>query len=280
MKGDDHLGIRTDLAVERLELAGASLPAGAKREEEDLRGVTLVTVRVTDKEAAKALGKPEGQYLTVECAPFRKAPADFEAEVLAVAEAVSRLLPEGPVLVTGLGNASITPDALGPEVVNLMLATRHIGPEFASSLGLGRLRPVSVIAPGVLGQTGMETCEILTALVKETSPAAVIVVDALAAGDPSRLGATVQVCDTGISPGSGVANRRKELSRQTLGIPVVAVGVPTVVDYPQEGQREPMMVTPREVDTVIENAAKTVAFALNKALQPELALEDILALVQ
>ncbi len=274
------MGIRTDLAVERLELAGESLPKGAKREEENLKGVTLVTVHVTDEEAARKLGKPEGRYLTVECAPFRKAPADFEAEVLAVAEAVSRLLPEGPVLVTGLGNASITPDALGPEVVNLMLATRHIGPEFAASLGLGSLRPVSVIAPGVLGQTGMETCEILTALVKETSPAAVVVVDALAAGDPSRLGATVQVCDTGISPGSGVANRRKELSRQTLGVPVVAVGVPTVVDYPLEGRSEPMMVTPREVDTVIENAAKTVAFALNKALQPELALEDILALVQ
>ena len=105
-------------------------------------------------------------------------------------------------------------------------------------------------------------------------------VDALAAGDPARLGVTVQVCDSGISPGSGVANRRKELSPRTLGVPVVAVGVPTVVDYPRETSPEPMMVTPREVDTVIENAAKTVAFALNKALQPELALEDILALVQ
>ena len=273
------MGIRTDLAVERLELAEKSLPHGAIRSEETIHGIPMVTVQVEDTNAAEVLGKPIGKYLTVECTPFRKTPENFEAEVMAVAETVSRLLPDGPILVAGLGNESITPDALGPEAVNLMLATRHISPELAASLGIKALRPVSVIAPGVLGQTGMETCEILAALVKETSPAAVIAIDALAAGDPARLGATVQVCNTGISPGSGVANRRKELSEKTLGIPVIAMGVPTVVDFSVEGS-EPMMVTPREVDLVIENAAKTVAFALNKALQPELELEEILALIQ
>ncbi len=126
----------------------------------------------------------------------------------------------------------------------------------------------------------MESCEILSALVKETVPAALVAVDALAAGNPARLGATVQVCDSGISPGSGVANRRKELSQKTLGIPVIAVGVPTVVDFPSEGRREPMMVTPREVDAVIENAAKLLAFALNRAFHPQLPLSDILALVE
>ena len=273
------MGIRTDLAVERLELSGGGLPKGARRSEEILNGIPLTEVRIEGEEAARLLDKPQGCYFTVECGPFRKTPADFEAEVLAAAEAVSRLLPEGPVLVAGLGNESITPDALGPEVVNLMLATRHLPPGTAAALGLGALRPVSVIAPGVLGQTGTETCEILAALVREISPAAVIAVDALAAGDPARLGVTIQVCDTGISPGSGVANRRKELSPQTLGVPVIAVGVPTVTDF-SAGGGEPMMVTPREIDLIIENAAKTVAFALNKALQPELRLEDILALVQ
>ena len=273
------MGIRTDLAVERLELSGGPLPKGVRRTEKVLNGVPLTEVRIEAENAAKLLGKPQGCYFTVECTPFRKTPENFEAEVLVTAQALSQLLPEGPVLVAGLGNESITPDALGPEAVHLMLATRHLPAGTAAALGMGTLRPVSAIAPGVLGQTGIETCEILAALVKEVSPAAVIAVDALAAGDPARLGATVQICDTGISPGSGVANRRKELSAQTLGVPVIAVGVPTVTDF-SAGGGEPMMVTPREIDLIIENAAKTVAFALNKALQPGLRLEDILALVQ
>lgn len=200
--------------------------------------------------------------------------------MLALSEALSRLLPEGAVLVAGLGNVSITPDALGPAAARQILATRHVGEETAAALGIRSFRPVSVLAPGVLGQTGMETCEILAALVRETKPAALIAIDALAAGDPERVGTTVQICDSGISPGSGVSNRRKELSRRTLGIPVIAIGVPTVVDYPRENDPEPMMVTPREIDTVIENAARTIAMAVNCALQPELSLEDLMALTQ
>lgn len=272
------MNIRTDLAVERLDLS-APLPSGAACRELRLHGVPCTLVEICGQQAARAVGKPEGQYYTLSCTPFSRTPEDFSAEVEAVAGVIGGLLPrEGTVLTVGLGNSSITPDALGPETVRLLLATRHIDGESAALAGLPGLRPAAAIAPGVLGQTGMETAEILSALVREIRPAAVIAVDALAAGDFSRLGATVQVSNSGISPGSGVANRRKELSAGTLGVPVVAVGVPTVVDYPGKSGA-PMMVTPREVDVIIENAAKTIAFAINRALQPELSLEDLLALV-
>lgn len=279
-KGKIFLSIRTDLAAERLAAIKNRPICGASQKEETLHDIRLITVTVSDHEAAAALEKPMGRYLTLICAPFRKAPEHFEEEVLALSEALSRLLPEGAVLVAGLGNASITPDALGPAAARQILATRHVGEETAAALGIRSFRPVSVLAPGVLGQTGMETCEILAALVRETKPAALIAIDALAAGDPERVGTTVQICDSGISPGSGVSNRRKELSRRTLGIPVIAIGVPTVVDYPRGDDPEPMMVTPREIDTVIENAARTIAMAVNCALQPELSLEDLMALTQ
>ncbi len=272
------MNIRTDLAVERLDLS-APLPAGAGCREFSLRGVPCTLVEIRGEAAARTLQKPAGRYFTLSCTPFRCAPEDFPAEVEAAAGILRSLLPrKGLVLTVGLGNDSITPDALGPETARLLLATRHIDGESAALAGLPGLRPAAAIAPGVLGQTGMETAEILSALVREIRPSAVIAVDALAAGDFSRLGATVQICDSGISPGSGVANRRKELSPATLGVPVVAVGVPTVADYPGQSGA-PMMVTPREIDVIVENAAKTIAFAINRALQPGLSLEDLLALV-
>lgn len=272
------MNIRTDLAAERITQAGIA-PEEIAWQNFSLHGVPCTMATIADEETAHRIGKPCGRYYTLNCTPFSQAPENFSAEAEAVAEAlVSLLPPSGMVLTVGLGNSSITPDALGPEAVHLLLATRHINGELAVSAGLDNLRPAAAIAPGVLGQTGMESAEIIAALVHETNPAAVIAIDALAAGDPSRLGATIQICDSGISPGSGVANRRKELSKKTLGIPVLAVGVPTVVDFhPADG--DPMMVTPREIDTIIENAAKTIAFGINRALQPSLSMEDLLALV-
>ena len=203
------------------------------------------------------------------------------------------LPPEGMVLVVGLGNAQITPDALGPLTVRQILATRHIPAQLAEQTGLSGLRPVAAIAPGVLGQTGIETGEIILSIVRDLSPAAVVAVDALAAGSPERLGCTIQLSDSGISPGSGVLNARKELSRQSLGVPVLSLGIPTVVDggtlvcgllgcedesrVPEEARA--MMVTPRDVDALIERGAKHLSLALNAALQPQLSLEEISYLV-
>ena len=174
----------------------------------------------------------------------------------------------------------------------MVLATRHIQGEYARSAGLDDLRPTAVLAPGVLGQTGVESGEIVKGLCGVVSPAAVVAVDALASRSLARLGCTVQLCDTGIAPGSGVGNSRKELTETLLGVPVVAVGVPTVVDAatlardltggeesevavaPRGAQ---MMVTPREIDLLIGRASRLVAMAINAALQPAYSPADLCA---
>ena len=206
------------------------------------------------------------------------------------------LPPKGTVLVAGLGNEDITPDALGPECMNLLLATRHISSEFAESLGLGSLRSVAGIVPGVLGKTGIETVEIISGVVKKISPCCVIVIDALAARNVARLGTTVQIADSGVSPGSGVGNSRKAINIDTLGVPVIAVGVPTVVDaltmafdvfekadipVPSDDftEHRQMMVTPKEIDSLIDKAAHLIAMGINLALQTELTAADITEIV-
>lgn len=288
---------RTDLAIERLDLAAEVLPSGVTREEVRKGTVKITTVTIDDPSSARILEKKMGRYITIEPTGFRSVPQNFEAEVETVAEYIASLLPEGcgSALVVGLGNSQITPDALGPKVIQNTLATRHISQKLAEEIGLSELASVCAIAPGVLGQTGIETAEIVAALCRETSPDVVIVIDALASKSIFRLGTTIQLADTGISPGSGVLNHRRELSRETLGVPVISLGVPTVVDLKtivsdytgaqytassaEFAQAETMMVTPREVDVLIEHAAKTIGFAINKALHPSLQVEDIAALV-
>ncbi len=284
--------IRTDLAVECLTDTGPSLPQGVRRDTETVGQTPITRVSIETPEGAKAIGKPVGNYVTVETAPFHRFTSEFEDQVQIVGDELKKILPDGPALVVGLGNSAITPDALGPEVINLIFATRHLQQDLSSISGFDNLRSTAAIAPGVLGQTGIETAEIVSAIVRELKPCGVVVIDALASREIARLGATVQISDTGIAPGSGVANHRKELSQKTLGVPVIAVGVPTVVDMntiaedlageqpitlPDKGRS--MMVTPREIDTIIENAAKTVAFGINLALQPSLSLDDIISLV-
>ena len=284
--------IRTDLAVECLTDTGPSLPQGVRRDTETIGQTPVTRVFIETQQAAQTIGKPIGKYITVETTPFHRFTSDFEDQVKIVGDELKSLLPDGPALVVGLGNSAITPDALGPEVVNLIFATRHLQKDFAAISGFEHLRGAAAIAPGVLGQTGIETAEIISAIVWEIKPSAVVVIDALASREIARLGATVQISDTGIAPGSGVANHRKELTEKSLGVPVIAVGVPTVVDMntiaedlsdgqpvslPEKGKN--MMVTPREIDTIIENAAKTVAFGINLALQPSLSLNDIISLV-
>ena len=276
---------RTDLAIEVADEAQhlTDEDVGKDTFREGDTCVTRLHIR-TDR-AARALGKPQGAYITVEVPPLTDNEETLGKAAGLVANELTALLPaEGSVLVVGLGNRAITPDALGPESADMVLATRHIGGEFARSVGLDDLRPTAVLTPGVLGQTGTESGEIVRGVCTVVHPVAVVVVDALAARSVARLGCTVQLCDTGIAPGSGVGNNRQPLNAETLGVPVIGMGVPTVVDaatiareFRDRGEEAPdltprgaqMMVTPREVDVMIHRAARLVAMAINGALQPD-----------
>ena len=231
-------------------------------------------------------------YITAEIPNLTKYSCADESVMTILGSLLSDLLPkDGTVLTVGLGNDNITPDALGPLSCSMILATRHISGELAKSVGLDSLRPSAVHTPGVLGQTGVESAEIIKGIVRQINPAAVIVIDALAARRLSRLGCTVQMSDTGIIPGSGVGNSRAEISKSTLGIPVVSIGVPTVVDAgtlvhgligestPLKKENSNMIITPREIDLVIDRAARLVGMAVNKALQPHISAEEILMLL-
>lgn len=291
------MSARTDLAVECLNFAKELSPEGVEKEVFEKNGMEVTRVRVVNDTGARLIGKAVGEYLTVETSDFKCAVANFEQEVNTIAELLSPLIPrnaDSGVLVAGLGNMQITPDALGPKAIQYTLATRHITKELAGQIGLEGLQSVAAIATGVLGQTGIETAEIVSSVASELKPSCVVIIDALAARSVDRLATTVQISNTGISPGSGVQNRRKELSQETLGVPVVSIGVPMVVDmttvaYDMLGEGNEsekvsdkgrtMMVTPREIDLAVEHAAKTVAFAINRALQPNLTLEELVGLV-
>ena len=282
------MNIRTDLALERADFSKKGLN-GVFFLEEEKENVTISRLVIETDEAAKKLKKPIGKYTTLTLPRFTKCGSLDLVAVNVFAKEIRRLLPTKTesVLVAGLGNTAITSDSLGPEVAKKIIATRHIPKEMKKELSLGKLLPVSVIAPGVLGQTGVETGEILLGLVERIKPTSVIVVDALAARSISRLGCTVQLSNTGICPGSGVGNSRKEISEKTLGIPVVSVGVPTVVDINtllydmgvEKSSNSDMIVTPKEVDMMIDRAAEMLAVGINSALQASLSLEDIMGLI-
>lgn len=276
--------IRTDLAVE--SFTEEKLPEAVHKE---TRGSAfeITEIIIDDDSCLESLGKGRGRYITLEGGSLSRFSDDYEAMTAELSDELRRLVPEGEILVAGLGNNDITPDALGPQVAAKVLATRHLRDELDADEEefLTSLRRVSVFAGGVLGQTGIETAEIVRAIVRELQPKAVIAVDALACSDISRLGTTIQLSDTGISPGSGVSNARKELSEKNLGVPVIAVGVPTVVDMHTIVRsltgRSPkkdlpnMMVTPRDIDRLTERASQLIAFGINLALHPALTPDDV-----
>lgn len=230
--------IRTDLALEARESYDADdvRIRGVKVEEETdkEREIYTTIVKIETENGAKAMGKPVGTYITIE-APNMSAPdEDYHREISEeLAKHLCRMLGKrrGSVLVVGLGNRDVTPDALGPDVVNNLHITRHMIREYGRlSKDLEKAGEISAIVPGVMAQTGMETLEIIKGVVDETQPEVVIAIDALAARSTKRLNRTIQITDTGINPGSGVGNHRNAINEETLGIPVIAVGVPTVVD--------------------------------------------------
>lgn len=287
------MSARTDLAVEMIDEDAKSLPRGIDRRLRKSSACSITEIEVTSELAGLKIGKSKGRYITIETDRLSSAPADFEEQAQNVADEITALLKRHGCgiengIVVGLGNSDITPDALGPMAVSKIIATRHLKGALPKGHELSSLGVVSAIAPGVLGQTGIEAAEIVDSVCSEIKPKFVIAIDALACSDVSRLGTTIQITDTGISPGSGVQNRRKELTETTLAVPVIAIGVPTVVDMhtivenitgsPPDKHLPNMMVTPRDVDKLIERAARLIACAVNRALQPQLSFADIAAL--
>lgn len=295
------MNFRTDLAIERQEYKQKEKLDGVLSDIKNEKGIKVTSIEIISEKGEKLLSKPIGKYITAETDKIEYGTDGFFRAVEVVAKELSSLLPKkGSVLVAGLGNEAITPDALGPKALSLLLATRHIGSGLSDSLGLGELRSVAGIIPGVLGKTGIETVEIISGVVEKTKPECVIVIDALASRSTARLGTTVQMCDTGVEPGSGVGNKRRGINSRTLGVPVIAIGVPTVVDavtmtfdlLENSGidisehlflnklkDQRGMMVTPKGVDSLIDKAAHLIAMSINKALQPTLSVRDIMAIV-
>lgn len=292
---------RTDLAVEATQLwqeqAGETTQLRGVQARDSVReGYKVTTVRILGESGAQALGKPVGTYITVELDGLLRREEDaFPRAARALAAELRGLLDlkEGDaVLVAGLGNRAITPDGIGPKAADYTLVTRHLVEQVPEQFGA--FRPVSALAAGVLGTTGMESGELISAVVEKTRPACVLAVDALASRSLRRVGRTVQLSDTGIVPGSGVGNHRMALNRETLGVPVIAIGVPTVVDAATlacdllseagredldpaalSGAGENLIVTPREVDTQVGDLAKVIGYGIDLALQSGLDVADI-----
>ena len=265
------VGCRTDLAAEELPQNGGEL-SGVKSRQYERDGFAVTDVEVLDQQGSISLCKPIGRYLTVDLTGFfRREEDSFPRAVELLAACVGQLLPLGAddsILVAGLGNPAITPDAVGPETAAVTLATRHLKAQMPEEFAM--FRPVSVCQTGVLGTTGMESAELIHAIAGAIAPSAIVVVDALAARSSDRLCRTVQLTDSGIIPGSGVGNDRAELSPRNLGVPVLAVGVPTVVDA-----GDGLIVTQRDIDKYVKDAGKLIAYALNMSFHHGLTVSDI-----
>ena len=300
-------GFRTDLAMECIGENDGRMD-GVQVSTHRVGDITHTRIRIETESAAELLGRGKGEYVTLECSDLPTCEARRrDALSKMMAHDIKRLLPQnGEVLVVGLGNRNVTADALGTRVVERMLVTRHLHQAITGELQ-GKLRGVSAIAPGVLGLTGIETAELCRGLVQHVQPATVIAIDALAAYETQRICTAIQITDTGIQPGSGVGNHRLGLTKETLGVKVIAVGVPMVVyastiardamsrlidsygvfdsgheDAAQrllrqvaEGFLGDMVVTPREIDELVLNVASLLADGLNRALQPAVDAETL-----
>lgn len=287
-------GIRTDLALEARESwqeqrsAAEEIP-GVSVTEEVRGGIRLTRLEIRSAEGAAALEKPEGVYVTLEIeSVLRREEAAFEGAAQLLAEQLRSCLPgqmQQGVLVAGLGNRAVTPDAIGPAAADQIIVTRHL--KQSAPQAFAGFCDVSVLRTGVLGTTGIESAEVIGAVCRRLQPDCIIALDALASRETRRLCRTVQLTDTGIVPGSGVGNSRAALNRETLGVPVIAVGVPTVVDAgslaaaltgktPDGRQPEAaMIVTPREIDQRVKEIARLVGCGVNLALHPELTIRDV-----
>jgi spore protease len=316
--------IRTDLALEAKEISqkryGSNIP-GILTENEDIEDIHISRVRIISEEGERNLGKPQGVYITLEMVDIRNRDPEYgEMVSRQLGKEINNLVKLGrkdSILVLGLGNWNITPDSLGPKTIGKLFVTRHIM-EYMPEQVDDRLRSVSAVAPGVLGITGIETGEIVRGVVEKIKPDLVIAIDALASQKASRIGSSIQIANTGINPGSGIGNKRTGLNKHTLGVEIVAIGVPTVVyartigkdslDLLVDVLREnagagseflkileqmdeekvdilldrilsqsfgDLVVTPKEVDTLIEFTSGIIADGLNMSLHNNITFEEI-----
>ena len=291
--------IHTDLALEakeRYEENNVEIRGVCIEEEYDKeKDIRTTLVKIETENGARAMGRPQGSYLTLEAPNLSIPDEDYHREISEeLARQVKKLIPEKKeltVLVVGLGNRQVTPDALGPDVVDNLKMTRHIILEYGvQAMGEQNRYQVSGLVPGVMAQTGMETLEIVKGVINETRPDVVIAVDALAARSTKRLNRTIQITDTGIIPGSGVGNHRNGLTKETLGVMVIGIGVPTVVDAAtivqdsmerllqtlEEKEKKEfleemippalysMFVTPKDVDETMKRLSYTISEGLNR----------------
>lgn len=274
------VNVRTDLASEAFDNAGGNSVPGIEVSEETIRDIRVRSVNITGTAAAAAVSKPQGIYYTMELHDFMtRSGADFSQTALALSELILRCA-GGSVpklsLIAALGNPDITPDAVGPLAASNILVTRHM--KELDSAGFAHFSSVALCRTGVLGTTGLESAVQIKSLCSVLKPELVIAVDALAGSDASRLCRTVQISDSGIAPGSGVKNNRLQLNKETLGVPVIAVGVPTVIDAAGLGAgrgTENMFVCPREIDSVVRSAGRLIGYGINLALHSGLSIEDI-----
>ena len=273
--------IRTDMAAELRRRQTGELP-GVGCQEEELRGLKVFAVDIFSREGELRLGKPQGQYYTLSLPRwFDRGCESFEDAVYALAELIKRCLPgeHEQVLVAALGNPDITPDALGSLAAVSVLVTRHLKEKEPEKFGA--FCSLALCRPGVLGTSGVESAEQIKSICAMLRPHLIVVIDALAGSEPEELCRSVQVSNAGISPGSGVGNDRRELSAETLGVPVVSIGIPTVIDagYLGEAELGGMFVTPRDIDRLVRAGGRLIGYALNLALHPGIGIGDVAALI-
>ncbi|EGW38631.1 GPR endopeptidase [Desulfosporosinus sp. OT] len=314
-----HLNVQLDLAVEAHQLlrgeSGEEIP-GVLMDEQELEHAKVTIITVKTDEGVEQIGKPKGQYITIDAPEIRNNDYVIHEEITHIlADRLIELMnlkEDASILLIGLGNWNATPDALGPQVINKTMVTRHLF-QLAPHELHGQMRKISALSPGVLGITGIETAEIIHGIVEHVKPDLVIAIDALAAGSLERVGTSIQLADTGIHPGSGVGNRRSGINEETIGCKVIAIGLPTVVNAaviahdvvegvfqqfvtsptlyklykgikpetfsqiiddvlsPFQGN---LMVTPKEIDSLIQTSAKIIAGALAISLHPGIDRED------
>ena len=282
------MAIRTDLAMEahemcRSEARDSAEIDGVSAAAEDYGGVSITRVNITNENGSRRLGKAMGRYVTIEAPNLKYSKDEFDTVCGLICDelhAMADVEPDSLTLVVGLGNGKITPDALGTRVIDYLMVTHHIK-RYMKDILSDNISNVCAIVPGVLGTTGIETVDIIKSITEKIKPQLVIVIDALAAADIRRVSTTVQIADTGIQPGAGVGNNRECINEDVLGVKVIAIGVPTVIDAASISNAEipkdlaPLMVTTQDIDTVIDRMSHAVATGINLALHKDITPDEI-----